>query len=181
MINSDGKYSGIELAKEFFAQKANGGDKTIEDYFGIWKDIRETLGNVDDVPDPKNAIVASMMFQPSVVMRQRNVYFSVRHFGRTVNEFTFVAQTNTSSVLQMKVAQALSAKPTKEHFGWIAPQGVKGWEDLYWEVLQAYKRWILLKCSTDPTTMKAFLALQYQDMPENLRNEKDGWTEIILD
>lgn len=177
MYDPNIKNSGIKAAKEYFAQKAAGGTKTIEDYLGIWASLRKYTGNVGSKLS-MSTIELALLFESSIILRQQNVYHSARQFGRTSHVFTFVAKTHAPTALQMKVAQALSAEPTTDHFGWVAPREIPDWEELYWNVLQEY----IAYATCDPTTLSTYLALQRKDIPDKMRIPiSKGQTKIKID
>ena len=152
----------VDKITSYFAQKAAGGTKSLEEYLGMWPTILEEAGNLDGVIIPPDAQVSNLL-KSRTIQRNGVTFYSIGE-GRFVNaNWELVAKTTMPASVQVRIALALGAQPTNMYGGWFAPTKDPGWQELYVKTLADYEQCILAKCANDPTSLKVLLALYQKD------------------
>jgi hypothetical protein len=165
------KGSGIEAAREFFKQEPGPDAKSIEDCFGIWTNLCrhvKDLAILDSEWESLTVFDSDQMYQSSLILRDRNIYFSDRRGACDLLDLAYVFRTHLPAPVQLSVAEALSATLIRGSIGWIAPVDVPHWDSLCQRVFYEYDRYIRSAFMLNKDMESTYVDLQFLHMPDVL-------------
>jgi hypothetical protein len=151
----------------YFDQKATGSTKSVEEYLGTWAAVCQTVSNVDGIVIPPEAKLSTLL-KPRTIQKNASTYYSLREGRFVCGNWSLVTKTNMPCAVQVKEAEALSARAANLYGGWFSPTPQQDWADLYIKVLSEYEGYILAECTNNPESLKVLLSLYQKDTGSGL-------------